>query len=64
MSVPLGAEDQYSIDAVTSGPWNYGQILLSLCYNTRKRALIVLIKKCINLMAKDNNGFSDPFVKL
>jgi Ca2+-dependent lipid-binding protein len=35
-----------------------------LCYNTQKRALSVVIKRCINLLAMDKNGFSDAFVKL
>lgn len=64
MSIPLCSEDQHSIEAGLIGPWPYGQIFLSLCYNTKKRALAVQIKRCTNLMAKDNNGFSDPFIKL
>lgn len=64
MSIPLCSEDQHSIEAGLIGPWPYGQIFLSLCYNTKKRALVVQIKRCTNLMAKDNNGFSDPFIKL
>ncbi|XP_055696209.1 synaptotagmin-10 [Lutzomyia longipalpis] len=64
ISVPLDAEDQHSIDASLSGPWPRGQILISLCYNTKKRALVVHIKRCINLLPMDNNGFSDPFVKI
>ncbi|KAL1489419.1 hypothetical protein ABEB36_014315 [Hypothenemus hampei] len=44
--------------------WSRGQILLSLCYSTKKRALLVTVKKCANLLPMDNNGFSDPFVKL
>lgn len=63
MSVPLCSEDQHCIEASTCGQ-SYGSILTALSYNTKKRALVVQIKKCINLMAKDNNGFSDPFVKL
>lgn len=44
--------------------WLRGQILLSLCYNTKKRALLVTVIKCVNLLPMDNNGYSDPFVKL
>lgn len=64
MTVPLCIEDQFSIEASTSGPWSRGQILISLCYNTKKRALFVSIKRCINLVSMDSNGFSDPFIKL
>lgn len=64
MSIPLEAEDKHSVEAALSGPWPHGQILISLCYNTRRRALMVQVKRCSNLMAKDSNGFSDPFVKL
>ncbi len=63
MSVPLGAEDRFSIEAVSQG-WPNGQMLIALCYNTQKRGLSVIIKRCINLKSMDNNGFSDPFVKL
>ncbi|XP_021918829.1 rabphilin-1 isoform X2 [Zootermopsis nevadensis] len=44
--------------------WAHGQILVTLCYSTRRRALVVGIVRCINLQPMDNNGFSDPFVKL
>lgn len=45
-------------------PWCRGQIFISLCYNTKKRALIVTVIRCANLLPMDNNGFSDPFVKM
>lgn len=64
MSIPLEAEDRHSVEAAVSGPWPNGQILVALCYNTRRRALMVLVKRCSNLMARDKNGQSDPFVKL
>ena len=64
MCVPLGTDDQFSMDASGSGPWARGQILISLSYNTKRRALVVNVKRCINLVSMDNNGFSDPFIKL
>ncbi|XP_016952094.1 rabphilin-3A [Drosophila biarmipes] len=64
ISVPLGVEDQYSNAAEMAQNWPNGKILLSLCYNTKRRALVVNVKQCINLMAMDNNGSSDPFVKI
>lgn len=42
----------------------HGQILITLCYSTRRKALLVGIVRCANLPPMDNNGFSDPFVKL
>ncbi|GFG37250.1 hypothetical protein Cfor_10943 [Coptotermes formosanus] len=44
--------------------WTRGQILVTLCYSTRRRALVVGIVRCVNLQPMDSNGFSDPFVKL
>ncbi|XP_070161836.1 rabphilin-3A isoform X1 [Polyergus mexicanus] len=41
-----------------------GQIQISLSYCTRRRALLVTIHRATNLLPMDNNGFSDPFVKL
>ncbi|XP_015174553.1 PREDICTED: uncharacterized protein LOC107065408 isoform X1 [Polistes dominula] len=43
---------------------NRGQIQLTLSYCTRRRALLVIIHQAMNLLPMDNNGFSDPFVKL
>ncbi|XP_070496175.1 double C2-like domain-containing protein beta isoform X2 [Chironomus tepperi] len=63
MTVPLGPEDKFSMESLSTQTSN-GQILIALCYNTQKRALCVVIKRCINLLAMDKNGFSDAFVKL
>lgn len=64
MSIPLEAEDKHCVDAAACGPWPNGRILVAICYNTRLRALIVQVKRCGNLLARDKNGLSDPFVKL
>lgn len=62
-SVPLGAQDEICQKA-SSAIFTRGSILIALCYNTKRRALVVQIKRCTNLIAMDNNGFSDPFVKV
>lgn len=49
---------------VSYNHWPFGRIFLGLCYNTRKRALMVKIKQCVELKAMDSNGTSDPFIKL
>jgi rabphilin-3A len=67
MTIPLDPnpdDDDFCHDAIISGPWPNGKIMISISYNTRKRALIVLVKECKDLTAMDKNGFSDPFVKL
>ncbi|XP_068623562.1 rabphilin-3A isoform X2 [Battus philenor] len=40
------------------------RVLLGLCYNTKKRALVVTICRAAELPPQDSNGYSDPFVKL
>lgn len=63
MSVPLYTQDQHCLDASVSNHTR-GSILIGLCYNTRRRSLVVQVKRCAGLIVMDNNGFSDPFVKL
>lgn len=63
MTIPLGPEDKFSMESLSTQTAN-GQILIALCYNTQRRALAVVIKRCINLIAMDKNGFSDAFVKM
>ncbi|XP_069680123.1 rabphilin-3A isoform X2 [Periplaneta americana] len=57
---PVEEEDEVWVNDT----WTRGQILVTLCYSTRRRALVVGIVRCVNLQSMDNNGFSDPFVKL
>ncbi|KAI8116645.1 Double C2-like domain-containing protein beta [Lucilia cuprina] len=63
ISVPLGPEDQYSNAAEMSQEWPHGKVLVSLCYNTKRRALTVNIKQCVNLIPMDNNGMWHYVVK-
>ncbi|XP_037881195.1 synaptotagmin-like protein 4 isoform X1 [Glossina fuscipes] len=62
--VPLCGEDELSNCAESSQEWPHGKVLISLCYNTKKRALLVRVRQCINLIPMDSNGSSDPFIKL
>ncbi|CAH0685770.1 unnamed protein product [Chilo suppressalis] len=51
--------------SVSSGSEPTGpRILLALCYNTKKRALVVIVCRGAELPPRDSNGYSDPFVKL
>lgn len=63
MSFPLCIQDKFCVEA-SSLNHKRGSILIALCYNTKRRSLAVQVKRCIGLLPMDNNGFSDPFVKL
>lgn len=63
MSLPLCTQDKFGIEAACISH-NRGSILIALCYSTKRRSLVVQVKRCIGLLPMDNNGFSDPFVKL
>lgn len=63
MSFPLCIQDKFCVEA-SSLNHQRGSILIALCYNTKRRSLAVQVKRCIGLLPMDNNGFSDPFVKL
>ncbi|XP_069865911.1 double C2-like domain-containing protein gamma [Dipodomys merriami] len=41
-----------------------GRILLSLCYSSQRRGLLVGVLRCAHLAPMDANGYSDPFVRL
>lgn len=41
-----------------------GRVLLSLCYSSRRRGLLVGVLRCAHLAPMDANGYSDPFVRL
>ncbi|XP_076231530.1 rabphilin-3A [Calliopsis andreniformis] len=65
-NVPL--QNHYPVDneeAIWGGfSSGRGEIQVSLCYCTKRRALVVTIQRATNLLSMDSNGFSDPFVKL
>lgn len=63
MSFPLCIQDKFCVEA-SSLNHTRGSILIALCYNTKRRSLAVQVKRCIALLPMDNNGFSDPFVKM
>lgn len=63
MSLPLSTQDQFCLEASAINH-SRGSILVALSYNTKRRSLAVQVKRCVNLLAMDNNGFSDPFVKV
>ena len=41
-----------------------GKILTTLKYVKSKQQLVVGIVRCAGLAAMDNNGYSDPYVKV
>ncbi|XP_066603749.1 rabphilin-3A isoform X2 [Prorops nasuta] len=64
----VSLQDRFPVDCeedvwgdFTSGR---GRIQITLCYCTRRRALLITIHRAINLLPMDSNGFSDPFVKI
>uniref|UniRef100_A0A1I8IJL3 C2 domain-containing protein n=1 Tax=Macrostomum lignano TaxID=282301 RepID=A0A1I8IJL3_9PLAT len=50
--------------SLTSQADDRGKIHLGLYYAPAKSELLVKVMQCVNLLAMDPNGYSDPFVKL
>lgn len=48
----------------SSGKESLGKICIALLYNPSQAALHVTIVRCAALIAMDQNGYSDPYVKL